>query len=128
MPYDYLTNTDLCFDVWTVRKLGNNDFGQDNWHSHDIVNYSHVHRHRYSDDTDDDNRFIQGFDEDDGDGYNPNYGNNYNSDYGNNQDTWWNDNNPKRYTDDFSGQYQTYESRFSFSHTSFSIFNLFFYN
>jgi len=127
MPYDYLTNSNLCFDVWTVRKVANHDFGQEHWHYNDATNYlhghGHGHRHHFSDDNDDDNRVIQGFDEDDTENYNSNYGNNYNPDYSNNQDTWWNDNNPKPYTDDFSGQYQNYESSFFF-HMLLSIFNL----
>jgi len=34
-----MTNSDLCFDVWTIRKVANNDFGREYWHFDDFVNY-----------------------------------------------------------------------------------------
>jgi hypothetical protein len=51
--------------VWTVRKLANDDLGQDHWHFHDSVDYSQVNQDSFNDDNDDDSRTIEGFDEDD---------------------------------------------------------------
>ncbi|CAF4072604.1 unnamed protein product [Adineta steineri] len=39
IPYEYLTNSDFCFDVWTIRKVLNDDFDREYWHFDDIVNY-----------------------------------------------------------------------------------------
>ncbi|CAF1035104.1 unnamed protein product [Rotaria magnacalcarata] len=39
IPYGYMTNPDFCFDVWTVRKLTNDDFGQDHWSYDDNDKY-----------------------------------------------------------------------------------------
>jgi hypothetical protein len=86
--------------------LTNDDFGQEHWHQNDSVNYSHVHRNRFSDDNDDENHAIEGYDEDDDD-----YGN---AGYDNNQDTWQNDNSRQRNTDDYSDPYQNYGGLFCF--------------
>lgn len=34
-----MTNPDLCFDLWTVRQITNDDFGQDGWDQDDSVDY-----------------------------------------------------------------------------------------
>jgi hypothetical protein len=34
-----MTNSDLCFDAWTIRKISNSDFGREYWHFDDLVNY-----------------------------------------------------------------------------------------
>jgi hypothetical protein len=34
-----MTDSDLCFDVWTIRKIANSDFGREYWHFDDLVNY-----------------------------------------------------------------------------------------
>jgi hypothetical protein len=34
-----MTNPDLCFDIWTIRKVKNSDFGREYWHFDDLVNY-----------------------------------------------------------------------------------------
>ena len=34
-----MTNPDLCFDMWTIRKVANSDFGREYWHFDDMVNY-----------------------------------------------------------------------------------------
>jgi hypothetical protein len=34
-----MANPDLCFDVWTIRKVANDDFGQEHWYSNDLVDY-----------------------------------------------------------------------------------------
>ncbi|CAF1222566.1 unnamed protein product [Adineta ricciae] len=39
IPYDYITDSNLCFDVWTVRKVATDDFGQDHWDTDDSVDY-----------------------------------------------------------------------------------------
>jgi hypothetical protein len=62
IPYDYLANTDYCFDVWTIRKLATDDFGQDHWDNDDSTDY----RQANDDDNDnDDNHSIENNDEDD---------------------------------------------------------------
>ncbi|CAF1433007.1 unnamed protein product [Rotaria sp. Silwood1] len=92
VPYDYMTNSDFCFDAWTIRKLMNNDFSQENWHFDDNKN-------NYSDDIHDNNHFIEKLDgHDDTEGYNGN------------QDLWWNDKNREGDNYDFSYQYQTDET------------------
>ncbi|CAF0784632.1 unnamed protein product [Adineta ricciae] len=49
IPYDYMTNTEYCYDAWTIRTLSTDDFGQDEWNNDDSVDY------RQSNDNDDDN-------------------------------------------------------------------------
>ena len=39
MPYEYLTNKRLCFDLWTVRQIANDNFSNDNWDCEDIIDY-----------------------------------------------------------------------------------------
>ncbi|CAF1006985.1 unnamed protein product, partial [Didymodactylos carnosus] len=39
IPYDYMTNSNYCFDAWTIRKLDSNDFGADHWDNRDEVDY-----------------------------------------------------------------------------------------
>jgi len=34
-----MTDPDLCFDVWTIRKVANSDFSRDYWHFDDLVDY-----------------------------------------------------------------------------------------
>jgi hypothetical protein len=34
-----MTNPDLCFDVWTIRKVANSDFDREYWHFDDLVDY-----------------------------------------------------------------------------------------
>jgi hypothetical protein len=64
IPYDYLANTDYCFDVWTIRKLATDDFGQDYWDNDDSVDYRQANNN--GDDNDnDDNHWIETNDEDD---------------------------------------------------------------
>jgi len=60
-----MTNSDLCFDAWTIRKLANDDFGQENWQFNDSIDYLQGLRDRFFDNNDDDNRIISAFDEDD---------------------------------------------------------------
>ncbi|CAF3993559.1 unnamed protein product [Adineta steineri] len=42
IPYDYITNSDLCFDVWTVRKVDTAHFGQDHWDHDDSIDYRKI--------------------------------------------------------------------------------------
>lgn len=60
IPYDYLANTDYCFDVWTIRKLETDDFGQDHWDQDDSTDYREM-----NDGNDDNDGIIQDFDNDD---------------------------------------------------------------
>ncbi|CAF5067053.1 unnamed protein product [Rotaria magnacalcarata] len=64
IPYNYVTNIDYCFDVWTVRQLATDDYGQDHWDNTDSVDYQ---QSKNSDDenNNDDNHVIQNIDEDD---------------------------------------------------------------
>lgn len=39
IPYEYLTNPSLCFDVWTVRQLATDDFGREHWDTDDVIDY-----------------------------------------------------------------------------------------
>ncbi|CAF1374677.1 unnamed protein product [Rotaria sordida] len=99
IPYNYMTNPEFCFDAWTIRKLMNDDFGQENWCFDDSYNYRDVNHNNYSDDTNDNDHVIEKLDEnDDTEAYN------------NNQDLWWNDNNHVGDNYDFSYQYQTDET------------------
>ncbi len=91
IPYEYLTNSDLCFDVWTVRKVATDSFGQEHWDNYDTINYTYGHHHNHFDDQ---SRFIEGFDEDDDD-FNQRNG----------FDNSW---NPKNDFDNTWNQYQVY--------------------
>ena len=42
-----MTNQKFCFDVWTIRQLASDDFGQDHWDNDDSVDY-----HQADDDAD----------------------------------------------------------------------------
>ncbi|CAF3398712.1 unnamed protein product [Rotaria socialis] len=35
IPYDYMTDSDFCFDPWTVRKLETDDMGHEHWDDED---------------------------------------------------------------------------------------------
>ncbi|CAF1314177.1 unnamed protein product [Rotaria sp. Silwood1] len=48
IPYDYMTNPELCFDAWTVRQLASDDFGQDHWDNDDSVDYHPVDEDSYN--------------------------------------------------------------------------------
>ena len=39
IPYSYMTNPQLCFDALALRQLTNDNFGNENWHGIDSVNY-----------------------------------------------------------------------------------------
>ncbi|CAF2373576.1 unnamed protein product [Rotaria sp. Silwood2] len=59
-----MTNNDYCFDVWTIRKVATNDFGQDHWDTDDFIDYQQ--NYNPDDDNDDDNnRSIEDLDNDD---------------------------------------------------------------
>ena len=64
IPYDYITNSDLCFDVWTIRKVDTDDFGQDHWDNDDSTDYRQTDNPDIGDD--DYNPTIEDIDEDDG--------------------------------------------------------------
>ncbi|CAF4063790.1 unnamed protein product, partial [Rotaria sordida] len=62
IPYDYLTNPDLCFDAWTIRQVEKDDLGHDYWDHDDSIDYQM--KALDVDDNDDDHE-IQEIDEDD---------------------------------------------------------------
>ncbi len=39
IPYGYLTDSDFCFDPWTVRRLETDDMGHEHWDDDDSVDY-----------------------------------------------------------------------------------------
>ena len=39
IPYDYMTNPDLCFDAWTVRELASDDMGHEGWDNDDEIDF-----------------------------------------------------------------------------------------
>ncbi len=39
IPYGYLTDSDFCYDPWTIRKLETNDMGHEHWDDDDSVDY-----------------------------------------------------------------------------------------
>lgn len=57
-----MTDPNLCFDVWTVRHLENDDFGQDHWDNDDSVDYRGQDEN--DDDSDDNGPDIQEYDND----------------------------------------------------------------
>jgi hypothetical protein len=42
-----MTNPAFCFDAWTIRRVANDDFGKENWHFHDTVDYLHDIRNHF---------------------------------------------------------------------------------
>ena len=42
IPCEYMTNTNLCFDAWTVRQIENDDFEQEHWDNDDSDDYEHL--------------------------------------------------------------------------------------
>ncbi|CAF3113827.1 unnamed protein product [Rotaria sp. Silwood2] len=68
IPYDYLANPDLCFDVWTIHQVENDDMGQEHWDNDDYVDYRW--RAAENNDDNDDYHEIQDIDEDEGNEYN----------------------------------------------------------
>lgn len=69
IPYEYLTDANLCFDVWTVRQIATDDFGRDHWDNSDRINYlqSNANRFLNYNYTDDRSRVIEAVNEDDDD-------------------------------------------------------------
>ncbi|CAF3395317.1 unnamed protein product [Rotaria socialis] len=64
IPYDYLTNSNLCFDVWTIRKIATDNFSRDHWDNRDTINYVGINRnHNFNDH----NRIIESIEEGDDD-------------------------------------------------------------
>ncbi len=60
IPYEYMTNPNLCFDAWTIRQLASDDFGKEHWDNDDSVNYHHADED--PDGNEDNNRAIEKFD------------------------------------------------------------------
>jgi C1A family cysteine protease len=65
IPYEYVTNSDYCFDVWTVRQLTTDDFGQEHWDTVDSVDFQQRNNND-DENNNDDNHGIQNIEEDDG--------------------------------------------------------------
>ena len=69
IPYEYLTNPNLCFDVWTIRQIATDDFGREHWDNSDRINYlqsnaNHFLNYSYAEDR---SRVIEAVNEDDDD-------------------------------------------------------------
>ena len=73
IPYDYITNPRLCFDVWAVRRLATDSFSREHWDTMDFENYTQhygkngIHhqfdyRSQIIDVTDDDDNSFHNFD------------------------------------------------------------------
>ncbi len=54
IPYGYMTDSDFCFDLWTVRQLETNDMGHEHWDEDDSVDYQQDDEEDDDDDDDDD--------------------------------------------------------------------------
>ncbi|UJR12702.1 hypothetical protein I4U23_016876 [Adineta vaga] len=65
IPYDYVANTDYCFDVWTIRKVETDNFGQDHWDQDDSTDYRQMTDDNNDDDDDNNNSIIQDFNNND---------------------------------------------------------------
>ncbi len=55
IPYNYVANPEYCFDVWTIRKVETDDFGQDHLDQNDSIDYRQNANSGGGDDDDDDN-------------------------------------------------------------------------
>jgi len=65
IPYKYVTNSEYCFDVWTVRQLTTDDFGQEHWDTVDSVDFQQCNNND-DENNNDANHSIQTIEEDDG--------------------------------------------------------------
>ncbi|CAF0921561.1 unnamed protein product [Adineta ricciae] len=110
IPYDYLSNSDYCFDVWSIRRLENDDLGHDNWDYNDGVDYrqapSKDTADNYDDDDDDDNdndenHTIEDLDEDDDD---------YNDGQGGNRESYWSEFKQDGDSSSYSYSYSSYQT------------------
>jgi hypothetical protein len=63
IPYEYMTNPNFCFDVWTIRQLASDDFGQEHWDNDDSINYYQTDED--PDDNEENGRAIKQYDNDD---------------------------------------------------------------
>ncbi|UJR09187.1 hypothetical protein I4U23_013435 [Adineta vaga] len=63
IPYEYMTNPEVSYDIWTIRKVSNDSFGREYWHFDDIVNYLNENsiekNHENDSDDDDENEIIR---------------------------------------------------------------------
>ncbi|CAF4906470.1 unnamed protein product [Rotaria sp. Silwood1] len=104
IPYNYMTNSDFCFDAWTIRTLMNNNFGQEHWFFADDYNYLDGNQNHYlndTDDDDDDNHIIETLDENDD--------NNNDACININQDIWCYDNNSRRTSYNNNSRRESYD-------------------
>ena len=58
-----MANTDYCFDVWTVRRVAVDDFGEDHWDEDDSTDYRELGNNDSSG-AGDDGPSIEDFDDD----------------------------------------------------------------
>lgn len=67
IPYEYMTNPELCFDAWAVRKLATDNFSTEHWDNVDAVNYlkAAIIAVMSMDNNNDDNSEIKEVDEED---------------------------------------------------------------
>ncbi|CAF1147020.1 unnamed protein product [Rotaria sordida] len=65
IPYDYMTNSNFCFDAWTIRQVENDDICHEHWDNDDSIDYQS--KTGENDDDNDDDHEIQDIEEDDGD-------------------------------------------------------------
>ncbi len=67
IPYGYMTDSDFCFDPWTVRELETDDMGHEHWDEDDSVDYQQDDEEDDDDDDDDDDNDCEIADEEDED-------------------------------------------------------------
>ncbi|CAF1445203.1 unnamed protein product [Rotaria sordida] len=65
IPYGYMTSSDLCFDVWTVRKVAKTHFGKEHWDHDDSIDYRQMDDDDNSNDNNDNNPAIEDLEDDD---------------------------------------------------------------
>ncbi|CAF3598248.1 unnamed protein product, partial [Rotaria sp. Silwood2] len=66
IPYEYLTNPNLCFDVWTIRQISTDNFGREHWDVYDMTDYILGGRNNsFNNSFNDDDHVIETFDEND---------------------------------------------------------------
>ncbi|UJR12753.1 hypothetical protein I4U23_016927 [Adineta vaga] len=101
IPYDYMTDPDLCFDAWTIRKVSDNDFSQEHWDYNDDIDYQNNNNDNGNDDDDDNtyDRVIEQIEEDD---FEVNFNDNAHGDFGGDS---WNTDDQKGYDQQWNQNY-----------------------
>lgn len=66
IPYEYMTNKKLCYDLWTVRQIACDNFSNANWDQEDLIDYRDMTASPVpSDENGDDDQLIEVVCEDD---------------------------------------------------------------